>query len=103
MTRNNRSRNTLGSITAGIMIVFYAIKTMFMPTRNEDNSLSNNKQSSFAGTNPDVYGDPSPADAQDNPIQDQEAQNVADSGERLQDEEAEKARRKANEGKRETE
>jgi hypothetical protein len=74
-------------------------KSLLMPTRNEDNSLSNNKQSSFAGTNPDVYGDPQPANAQDNPIQDQEAQNVADSQERLQDKEAEKARTKANEGK----
>ena len=40
---------------------------------NEENSATGNKQSDFAGTNPDRYGPPEAADDQDNPIQDEEA------------------------------
>lgn len=53
-----------------------------MDRRSEKDALGN-KQSDFAGTNPDKYGDPKQADEQDNPMQDQEAQNVADSNDRL--------------------
>jgi hypothetical protein len=66
-----------------------------METRKEKNSATGNKQSDYAGTNPDRYGDPKPENEQDNPVNDNEAQNVTDSPERLSGEEAEKARRKA--------
>lgn len=73
-----------------------------MNTKNkkEDQSKKNitgDKQSDFAGTNPDKYGDPKPAEEQDNPIQDQEAQNVKD-GDRITGKEAEHAKNKAQEG-----
>jgi hypothetical protein len=67
-----------------------------METRDEKNSASGHKQSDFAGTNPDRYGSPKPAEAQDNPIADQEAQNVTDGERGLSEEEAEHARNKAN-------
>ncbi|TDH19725.1 hypothetical protein EXU57_22750 [Segetibacter sp. 3557_3] len=69
-----------------------------MEKDNEKNSQTGNDQSSFAGTNPNRYGDPLPADDQDNPIQDNEAQNVTDGAERLSGKEAEDARKKAMEG-----
>ena len=69
-----------------------------METGNEKNSASDNNQSSFAGTNPNRYGAPAPADDQDNPIDAGEAQNVTDGTERLSGEEADDATRKANEG-----
>lgn len=69
-----------------------------METGNEKNSASDNNQSSFAGTNPNRYGAPAPADDQDNPIDAGEAQNVTDGVERLSGEEADDATRKANEG-----
>ena len=69
-----------------------------METGNEKNSASANNQSSFAGTNPNRYGAPAPADDQDNPIDAGEAQNVTDGVERLSGEEADDATRKANEG-----
>ena len=64
-----------------------------MPQDN-DKSATGNKQSDFAGTNPDRYGQP--ADDQDNP----EAQNVTDGTERMSGDEATDARNKANEGSR---
>jgi len=67
-----------------------------MTNDKEKNSASGNKQSDFAGTNPGRYGDPKPENEQDNPITDEEAQNVTDGTERLSGEEAEKATRKAN-------
>lgn len=69
-----------------------------METDREKNSATDNNQSSFAGTNPDKYGAPKPADEQDNPINPQEAQNVTDGAERMSSEEAEKARNKATDG-----
>ena len=69
-----------------------------MLTGNEKNSASDNNQSSFAGTNPNRYGAPAPADDQDNPIDAGEAQNVTDGAERLTGKDAEDARRKATEG-----
>jgi hypothetical protein len=69
-----------------------------MSTQNDKNDVTGNNQSSFAGTNTNKYGAPKPQDEQDNPINPQEAQNVIDGDQRLSGEEAEKARRKANEG-----
>lgn len=60
-------------------------------------NIMGDKQADYAGTNPDKYGDPKPAEEQDNPIQDQEAQNVRD-GERISGKEAEHAKNKAKEG-----
>lgn len=68
-----------------------------MSTRNEKNPVSGNKQSDFAGTNTERYGDPKPENEQDNPVNTQEAQNVTDGAERLSGKEAEHARNKANE------
>lgn len=73
------------------------IKILPMDTNNDKNETTGHNQSDFAGTNTDRYGAPKPADEQDNPVNPQEAQNVVD-GERLSGEEAEQARRKANEG-----
>jgi hypothetical protein len=64
--------------------------------RKQKNVLGH-EQSSYAGTNPDKYGDPRPAEEQDNPIQDQEAQNVRE-GKRITGKEAEHAKNKAKEG-----
>lgn len=69
-----------------------------MIPENEENSATGNRQSAFAGTNTNRYGAPKPEDEQDNPIQDNEAQNVTDGAERLSGEEADKARNKANQG-----
>jgi hypothetical protein len=60
-------------------------------------NILGHKQSDFAGTNPDKYGDPRPAEEQDNPIQDQEAQNVRE-GKRITGKEAEHAKNKATGG-----
>ena len=65
-------------------------------------NVTGDDQAAFAGTNPDMYRDPKPAEKQDNPIQDQEAQNVTDGSTRLEGNEAEQARNKANEGKRDS-
>ena len=54
-----------------------------LQNEKEKNSASGNRQSDFAGTNPDRYGAPRPENEQDNPIQDTEAQNVVDSKERI--------------------
>ena len=67
-----------------------------MENDKEKNSASGNKQSDFAGTNPNRYDAPKPEDEQDNPIDPGEAQNVTDGPERLSGKEAEEARRKAN-------
>ena len=64
--------------------------------KNARNALGH-KQSDYAGTNTERYGDPKPAEEQDNPIQDQEAQNVKD-GDRITGKEAEHAKNKATEG-----
>ena len=71
-----------------------------METDNEKNSASGNKQSAFAGTNPNRYTQPRSADEQDNPVDAGEAQNVVDGDERISGKEAEAARRKATEGAR---
>ena len=63
------------------------------------NSLGDD-QAAFAGTNPDRYKEPAPADQQDNPIADEEAQNVTDGQPRMEGPDAKRARNKANEGKR---
>jgi hypothetical protein len=68
-----------------------------MKPRN-DNSATGNKQSDFAGTNPDKYGPPKPENQQDNPINSGEAQNITDGSERISGKEADKARNKATEG-----
>jgi hypothetical protein len=69
---------------------------------NKDNkkekNITGDKQSDYAGTNTDKYGDPKPAEEQDNPIQNDEAQNIKE-GDRITGKEAEHARNKANEGK----
>jgi hypothetical protein len=69
-----------------------------MEQDNEKNSASGNKQSDFAGTNPDRYGAPKPLEEQDNPINAGEAQNVTDGSERLSGEEAAHETRKATQG-----
>jgi hypothetical protein len=73
----------------------YYPKLQIMDT-DKDKSATGNKQSGYAGTNPNRYGQPE--DNQDNPIVDGEAQNVTDGAERLSGEEAERARNKATEG-----
>ena len=67
-----------------------------MENDKEKNSASGNKQSAFAGTNPDRYDALKPEEEQDNPIDSGEAQNVTESGDRLSGKKAEDARRKAN-------
>ena len=67
-----------------------------MEQQNEKNSATGNKQSDFAGTNPDRYGPPE--QEQDNPVNAQEAQNVTDGSERMSGDEANKSRNKATEG-----
>jgi hypothetical protein len=69
-----------------------------MQNDKEKNSASGNRQSDFAGTNPDKYGAPKAENEQDNPINDAEAQNVTDGSERISGEEANRARNKATEG-----
>jgi hypothetical protein len=71
-----------------------------MASKNEKDAAGN-RQSDYAGTNPDRYNDPVPADKQENKIEDQEAQNVSDSKGRIEGADAEKDRNKANEGKNE--
>jgi hypothetical protein len=63
---------------------------------DREQNYTGDKQSNFAGTNPDKYGQP--AENQDNPVDPEEAQNVAYDGERLSGEDAERARNKANSG-----
>ena len=71
-----------------------------METDKEKNSATGNRQSDFAGTNPNRYDAPKPEDEQDNPVEDAEAQNVTDGAERISGKEAEDATRKATEGAR---
>lgn len=71
-----------------------------MATRRETNPASGNKQSDFAGTNTERYGDAKPVNDQDNSVNSQESQNVTDGTERISGKEAEHARNKANQGKR---
>ena len=68
--------------------------------KREEKSATGNKQSAFAGTNPDVYGDQRPIDDQDNPITDNEAQNVTDGERPLEGDELTHERNKANQGDR---
>jgi hypothetical protein len=65
---------------------------------DKDKDALGNKQSDYAGTNPDRYGQPD--QNQDNPVDAGEAQNVRDGGEQLLGEDAEHARNKATEGER---
>lgn len=67
-----------------------------MEKDTEKNNATGNKQSSFAGTNPNRYDAPKPAEEQDNPVDAGEAQNVTESPARLSEKEAEDATRKAN-------
>lgn len=67
--------------------------------QDKNKNITGDRQSDFAGTNPDRYHEPAPAERQDNPIQDQEAQNVTDDQSRSEGNEAEDMRRKANQGK----
>jgi hypothetical protein len=67
-----------------------------MNTRDEKDNAAGHKQSDFAGTNPDRYGDPKPVAAKDMPIADEEAQNVTDGPKRMQGEEAQHGVNKAN-------
>jgi hypothetical protein len=67
-----------------------------MEKRDEKNSATGNEQSSFAGTNPNKYGDPKPIDDSEYPIADEEAQNVKDGPKELSGEEAQHATNKAN-------
>jgi len=69
-------------------------------TPNEQKGATGNRQSDFAGTNPDKYGDPKKAEAQDNPIEDQEAQNVSDGDRGLTREDAEHEKNKQHQGNR---
>jgi hypothetical protein len=68
---------------------------------NKNNKKAKNilghKQSDYAGTNTERYGDPKPAEKQDNPILNDEAQNIKE-GERMTGKEAEHAKNKAKEG-----
>jgi hypothetical protein len=66
--------------------------------KEKDQNSLGHKQSDYAGTNPDRYGQPASESEQDNPVSNNEAQNVNDDGSRLSGEEAEKARTKAEEG-----
>jgi hypothetical protein len=65
--------------------------------KRKHKNILGHKQSDYAGTNTEKYGDPKPASEQDNPIQEQEAQNVRE-GKRITGKEAEHARNKAREG-----
>jgi hypothetical protein len=69
-----------------------------MASNNKKNAVGN-RQTDYAGTNPDRYNDPVPADKQENKIEDQEAQNVSDSDGRIEGADAERDRNKAKEGK----
>ena len=62
-------------------------------------NILGHRQSDFAGTNTNKYGDPKPAEQQNNPIQNDEAQNIKE-GDRMTGKEAEHARNKANVGER---
>jgi len=62
-----------------------------------DKNIAGNKQSDYAGTNTDKYGHPESAEEQDNPIQNDEAQNIKE-GDRIKGKEAENAKNKASEG-----
>jgi hypothetical protein len=80
-------------------INFFTFNQNIMDKNNErDQNSMSHKQSDYAGTNPDRYGQPAPESEQDNPVNNNEAQNVNDDGSRLSGEEAEQARNKAEEG-----
>lgn len=64
--------------------------------KKQENVLGH-KQSDYAGTNTDKYGDPKPAAQQNNPIQNDEAQNIKE-GDRMAGKEAQHAKNKAKEG-----
>jgi hypothetical protein len=68
-------------------------KTQIM--ENDKKNAVGDDQRSFAGTNPD-YGQPANGDNRNAGTTDEEAQNVADSGDRLSGEAADRARQKAN-------
>jgi hypothetical protein len=65
----------------------------------DKSSATGNKQSEYAGTNPDRYGPPKPDNEQENPVNPGEAQNVTKGQEQLSGKDAEHARNKANERK----
>jgi hypothetical protein len=70
-----------------------------MTPENEKNSATGNRQSDFAGTNPNKYGPPKSENEQDNPIEDEAAQNVTDGAERISGDEAAEASNKANQNR----
>jgi hypothetical protein len=74
------------------------LNDLVMKKNDEKNSATGNKQSDFAGTQPDKYGPPKTKNEDDNPIDSDEAQNVTDDTERLSGKDAEHARNKATEG-----
>jgi hypothetical protein len=69
-----------------------------MSNKNKkEKNILGHKQSDYAGTNTDKYGDPKPAAQQNNPIQNDEAQNIKE-GDRMKGKEAQHAKNKAKEG-----
>ena len=69
-----------------------------MSNKNKkEKNILGHKQSDYAGTNTDKYGDPKPASQQNNPIQNDEAQNIKE-GDRMTGKEAEHAKNKAKQG-----
>jgi hypothetical protein len=71
--------------------------------KEKEKNITGDDQAAFAGTNTNKYRQPEPADKQDNPIKDEEAQNVSDGQTRMSGEDAARARRKAQERNREEE
>ena len=65
--------------------------------KEKEKNITGDDQAAYAGTNTNKYRQPDPAGKQDNPIRDEEAQNVSDSDRQMSKEDAERARRKANE------
>ena len=69
-----------------------------MNDEKELNSGSGNRQAAFAGTNPNKYDQPDPANGVDNVSLDEEAQNLKEGADRLSEDEIQHAVNKANAG-----
>jgi hypothetical protein len=65
--------------------------------KNKEKNITGDEQAAYAGTNTNKYRQPAEADRQDNPMQDEEAQNVTDASKTMSREDAERARNKASE------
>ena len=76
--------------------LWHLYKILIMDKEKEKN-ITGDEQAAYAGTNTNKYRQPEPAEKQDNPIIDEEAQNVTDGERPMNREETERARRKANE------